>query len=157
MRLLSRRYLFSRIIKYNLCTFFVGACWGQPMIFFWKLVPTIKMSTSQNFKTTFKYNLTCTFLSLRAKLKKTLFPWTPCMIYKRGLLIFGQNLETHGHSVRLWSAYTSLVWCGSSLPSATGLWVGHCIHYFSIHDDFQRNETKKPSMPVGCANKVLVF
>ena len=28
----------------------------------------IEMSTSQNFKTTFKYNLTCILVSLRAKL-----------------------------------------------------------------------------------------
>ena len=28
------------------------------------------VSISQDFKTTFKYNLTCIFLSLRAKLKK---------------------------------------------------------------------------------------
>ena len=36
------------------------------------------MSTCQHFKTTFKHNLTCIFLSLRAKLKKTLCPRTPC-------------------------------------------------------------------------------
>ena len=36
------------------------------------------MSTSQDFKTTFKYNLTCIFLSLRAQLKKPLCPRTPC-------------------------------------------------------------------------------
>ena len=36
------------------------------------------MSTCQDFNTTFKYNLTCIFLSLRAKLKKTLCPRTPC-------------------------------------------------------------------------------
>ena len=35
-------------------------------------------STSQDFKTTFNYNLTCIFLSLRAKLKKPLCPRTPC-------------------------------------------------------------------------------
>ena len=36
------------------------------------------MSTSQHFKTTFKCNLTCIFLSLTAKLKKPLCPRTPC-------------------------------------------------------------------------------
>ena len=48
---------------------------------FWKLVLIIKMSTSQGFKTTFKYNLTCLFLSLRAKLKNTLCPRTPCSYF----------------------------------------------------------------------------
>ena len=37
------------------------------------------MSTTQDFKTTFKYNLTCIFLSLRAQLKKPLCPLTPCI------------------------------------------------------------------------------
>ena len=49
------------------------------MLLFWKLVLIIKMSTSQNFKTIFKYNLTCIFLSLRAKLKKNTLPRTPCI------------------------------------------------------------------------------
>ena len=65
---------------FNFCTFSVGGCWGQPMLLFWKLVLIIKMSTSQDFKTTFKYNLTCVFLSLRAQLKKPLCPRTPCIM-----------------------------------------------------------------------------
>ena len=32
------------------------------------------MSTCQDFKTTFKHNLTCIFLSLKAKLKKNTLP-----------------------------------------------------------------------------------
>ena len=36
------------------------------------------MSTTQDFKTTFKYNIICIFLSLRAQLKKPLCPLTPC-------------------------------------------------------------------------------
>ena len=48
------------------------------MLLFWKLVLLIKMSTSQDFKTIFKYNLTCIFFSLRAQLKKPLCPRTPC-------------------------------------------------------------------------------
>ena len=36
------------------------------------------MSTSQDFKTIFRYNLTCIVLSLRAKLKNTLQCETPC-------------------------------------------------------------------------------
>ena len=40
------------------------------------------MPTSQNFKTTFKYILTCIFLYLRAKLKKPLCPRTPCTMQK---------------------------------------------------------------------------
>ena len=48
------------------------------MLLFWKLVLIIKMSTSQNYKTIFKYNLTCIFLSVRTQLKKPLCPRTPC-------------------------------------------------------------------------------
>ena len=40
------------------------------------------MSTSQDFKTIFRYNLTCIVLSLRAKLKNTLQCETPCIIVK---------------------------------------------------------------------------
>ena len=57
---------------------YVWGCWGQPMLLFQKLVLIIKISTSQNFKTTFNYNLICIFLSLRTKLKKELCPRTPC-------------------------------------------------------------------------------
>ena len=39
------------------------------------------MSTSQNFRTTCKYNLTCIFFSLRAKLKNTLQCETPCRLF----------------------------------------------------------------------------
>ena len=59
-------------------TLCLGVCGGQSKLLFWKLVLTIKMSISQDFKTTFKYNLTCIFLSLRAKLKNTLQCETPC-------------------------------------------------------------------------------
>ena len=62
----------------NFSTFSVGGCWGKPKLLFFKLVLIIKMSASQDFKTAFKYNLTCIFLSLRAKLKKPLCPRTPC-------------------------------------------------------------------------------
>ena len=64
---------------FNSCNFSVGSCWGQPKLHFWKLVLIIKISTSQDFKTTFKYNLSCIFLSLRAKLKNTLRFETPCI------------------------------------------------------------------------------
>jgi hypothetical protein len=40
------------------------------------------MSTSEDFKTTFKYNLTCTFLSPRAKLKKNTLPSDTLYLYK---------------------------------------------------------------------------
>ena len=69
------------VSSFDFCTFSVGGCWGQPMLLFWKLVLIIKMSTSQDFKTTFKYNLTCIFLSVRAQLKKPLCPRTPCGMY----------------------------------------------------------------------------
>ena len=49
------------------------------MLLLWNLVLIIKMSTCQDFKTIFKYNLTCIFLSLRAQLKKPLCPRTPCI------------------------------------------------------------------------------
>ena len=58
------------------------------MLLFKKLGLIIKMSTSQDLKTTFKYNVTCIFLSLRTKLKKTLCPRTPCMMFQ---LIVIQN------------------------------------------------------------------
>ena len=48
------------------------------MLLMWKLVLIIKMSTSQDSKTIFKYNLTCIFLSLKAQLKKKHCPRTPC-------------------------------------------------------------------------------
>ena len=57
------------------------------------------MSTSQDCKTSFKYNLTCIFLSLRAKLKNTLQCETPCRLYCHFLqvnlcqkLLFLQNM-----------------------------------------------------------------
>jgi len=63
------------------------------------------MSTCQHFKTTFKHNLTCIFLSLRAKLKKTLCPRTPCnkttifndLDYKAGI---GQHFHKSEKSAR---------------------------------------------------------
>ena len=58
--------------------FSVGGCWGQPRLLFWKLVLIIKMSTSQDFKTTLKYILTCIFLSLRAELLFNLCYEIPC-------------------------------------------------------------------------------
>ena len=73
---------------FNFCTFSVGGCWGQPKLLFWKLALIIKMSTSQHFKTTFKYNLTCIFLSLRAQLKKPLCLRTPCRKSARNQPIF---------------------------------------------------------------------
>ena len=70
-------FLWNHEISFiNFWTFSVGGCWGQPKLIFWKLVLTIKMSTGQDFKTTFKHNLTCIFLSL--KLKKPFCPRTPC-------------------------------------------------------------------------------
>ena len=67
-----------KVSFFNLCTFSVGGCWCQPKLLFFKVVLIIKMSTFKNFKTTFKYNITFIFLSLRAKFKKTLCPQTPC-------------------------------------------------------------------------------
>ena len=50
------------------------------MLLSWKLIQFIKISTSQNFKNTFKYSLTWIFLSVWAQLKKPLCPRTPCKI-----------------------------------------------------------------------------
>ena len=73
---------FSGIMKYHFlifAPFLLEAVEASLSYLFWKLVLITKMSTCQHFKTTFKYNLTCIFLSLRAKLKKTLCPRTPCI------------------------------------------------------------------------------
>ena len=43
------------------------------MLLFQKLILIIKISTSQDFKSTFNYNLTCIFLSL-SQIKKTTLP-----------------------------------------------------------------------------------
>ena len=93
-------FLWNHEISFiNFWTFPVRGCWGQPMLLFWKLVLKIKMSTSQNFKTTFKYNLTCIFLSVRAQLKKPLCPRTPCTYVLMWLLVMGkmmsQNYSIH--------------------------------------------------------------
>ena len=44
---------------------------GRTVCISWKQVAVAKFPASQNFKTTFKQNLTCTFLSLRANSKNT--------------------------------------------------------------------------------------
>ena len=49
----------------DICTFSVGGCWGQLILFFWKLVDETQISKSQNFRTTFKQILVCIFLSVR--------------------------------------------------------------------------------------------
>ena len=49
-------------------TFSVGGCWGQPLLFFWKMVVVPKNSLSQHSRTIFKPNLTCISLSVRANL-----------------------------------------------------------------------------------------
>ena len=56
------------------------------------------MSTTQNFTTTFKYNLTCIFLSLRAKLKNTLQCETPCM-QKLGKITIVSKGKEHSFSL----------------------------------------------------------
>ena len=66
---------------FNFYTFSVWGWWDQLVLIFWKFVLRIKISTSQDFKNTFNYNLTCVFLCLRAKLKTPLCPWTPCIWY----------------------------------------------------------------------------
>ena len=63
-----QKYIFSLIYG----TFSVGACWGQPMLLFWKLVDETQIRKPQEYTDTFKQNLTCIFLSVRANLKNPL-------------------------------------------------------------------------------------
>ena len=73
---------FSGIMKYQLwivAHFLLEAVEARPKLFLWTLFRVIKMSTCQDFKTVFKCNLTCIFLSLRVKLKRTVCPRTPCI------------------------------------------------------------------------------
>ena len=51
------------LISYTLS---VGGCRGQPMLLFWKPSMFIKNFQSQDSQTTFKQDLTCIFLSVRA-------------------------------------------------------------------------------------------
>ena len=71
------------------------------MILFWKLDLKIKISISQDFKTTFKYNLTCIFLSVRAQLKKPLCPRTPCTT-------ISCRISGCAH---LWAAFWAWIFC----------------------------------------------
>ena len=57
--------------------FSVGGCWGQPMLLFWELVDETQIFKPQ--KHTFRQNLTCIFLSVRAILKETFQCETPCI------------------------------------------------------------------------------
>ena len=47
-------------------TLSVGGCWGQPMLFFWKMVMVPRNSLSQHSRTILKPNLTYISLSVRA-------------------------------------------------------------------------------------------
>jgi hypothetical protein len=71
-------------------TFSDGGCWGQPMLLFWKLVDETQISKPQEYTDTFKRNLTCIFLSVRAILKETFQCETPCT-YE--LLLFGTPID----------------------------------------------------------------
>ena len=50
----------------NSSSFSLRGCWGQPMLLFWKLVDETQISKPQEYTDTFKQNLTCIFLSVRA-------------------------------------------------------------------------------------------
>ena len=60
-------------------TLSVGGCWGQPMSLFQKLVDETQISQPQEYTETFRQNLTCIFLSVRAILKETVQCETPCV------------------------------------------------------------------------------
>ena len=64
---------------FNSNSFSVRGCWGQPMLLFWKLVDETQISKPQKYTDTFKQNLTCIFLSVRAFLKETFQCETPCI------------------------------------------------------------------------------
>ena len=70
-----QKYKFSLISV----SFSVGGCWGQNMLLFWKLVDETQIPQSQEYTDTFKQNLTCTFLPIRANLKYTLCHEGPCI------------------------------------------------------------------------------
>ena len=55
-----------------------GGCWGQPILLFWKLVDETQILWPHEYTSTFKRNLTCIFLSVRAILKETFQCETPC-------------------------------------------------------------------------------
>ena len=59
-------------------TFSIGGCGGHPMRPKLNLKDEDQMSTPNEYTDNFKSNLTCIFPSVRAKLKKTLCPWTLC-------------------------------------------------------------------------------
>ena len=68
-------------IMLNFSTFFVGGCWGQPMLLFWKLVDETKMYEPP--KATRHHNLLklLILLPVRANLLCTLQSETPCRCY----------------------------------------------------------------------------
>ena len=48
----------------DICIFSVGSCWGQPILFFQKLVGETQIFKSHDFRNTFKHILACIFLSV---------------------------------------------------------------------------------------------
>ena len=76
--------LFLLIESWNIMlkfsNFSAGGCWGQLMLFFWKMSVVPKNSLSQHSRTIFKPNLTCISLAVRAN---SLVPFQheiPCII-----------------------------------------------------------------------------
>ena len=59
-------------------TLSLGGCWGHPMRQKLNLKDKCQISKPNEYTDKFKSNLTCIFLSVRAKLKKTLCPPTLC-------------------------------------------------------------------------------
>jgi hypothetical protein len=62
----------------NFSSFSVRGCWGQPMLLFWKLVDETQIPQPQKYTDTFKKNLPCFFLSVRAISKYALCHEGPC-------------------------------------------------------------------------------
>ena len=60
-------------------TLSLGGCGGHPMRPKLNLKDKSQMSTPDEYTDNFKSNSTCTFLSVRTKLKKPLCPRTLCM------------------------------------------------------------------------------
>ena len=111
------------------------------MLLFQKLILIIKISTSQDFKSTFNYNLTCIFLSLRAKLKKTLCPRTPCICQCKKLFWTVRNSFFH----KLYLFITN---------HSGDLLLGHKIRKVPYH--FSNKTLVLPSKLVKCL-RMLVY
>ena len=99
----QQKYKFSMIFG----TSSVGGCWGQPMLLFWKLVDETQIPQSQIYTDTFKQNLTCIFLPVRANLRYSLCHEGPCIKYDSRLNYLSAQLSFE--SLPILNANTTLM------------------------------------------------